>query len=136
VTEIKVRIGTQKAKRLPDQLTGLLPRCDVERAVEAGRLGVELALKPLKRRRSSDQNARYWAILTALADFSGMTKTEVHEAVLCEHFGYDTKRCPFTGMERNAPRQRSSQLNTSDFGDLMALAERWAAEADVVWEEV
>ncbi len=97
-----------------------------------GNLGVQIELKPIKRRRSLDQNARYWAIVSALADYSGYTKSEMHDEVLCEHFGYDVVN--FRGRERKRPRDGSSRLNTEDFNDLMVVVERWAAEANVIWD--
>ena len=89
-------------------------------------------LKPIKRRRSNEANARYWVIVSALAEFSGFTKEEMHQELLCEKHGYDL--IEFRGMVRKHPRGRSSNLSTDDFGELMMIAGRWAAEMGVGWD--
>ena len=103
-------------------------------AVWSSPLGVWIEVYPRKRKRSLDQNARYWAIVSAIANHAGYTPEEMHEEVLCGHFGYDLVR--FRGGERKRPNRRSSQLTTAEFGELMALAEQWAVEEGVAWEEV
>ena len=96
--------------------------------------GVTITAEKFKPRRSSDANARYWAIVGALADHVGYTKEELHEAILCEFAGYDVVQ--FRDYEVKRPLQRSSKLASENFSSLMAIAERWAVEAEVIWEEV
>lgn len=87
-----------------------------------------------RHKRTPPQNARYWAILTALGNEVGHTKEEMHEEVLCEKFEYEIVE--FRGWQRKRPKKRSSNLTTVEFAELMAIAERWAVEAGVFWEDV
>ena len=116
------RVGTKKAQAICSFLE-----------IEWNPKWLGLRVSPIKRRRSNDQNALYWVVVSALAEFSGFTKEEMHEELLCEKHGYDLVR--FRGMERKRPRGRSSNLTAEDFGELMIIAERWAAEMGVSWEK-
>ena len=101
-------------------------------ALADSRTGVEITLEPVKRKRSTDQNARYWAIVTKLAEAYGDTKNGMHEELLCEYHGYDLRE--IRGHVKKIPRGRSKNLNTMDFAALSDIAERWCAEAGV-WVE-
>lgn len=90
--------------------------------------------KEYKHTRSPAQNNRYWKILTALGNEVGHTKEEMHEEVLCEKFDYEIVE--FRGWKRKRPKKRSSQLTTVEFSELMDIAERWAVEAGVFWDDV
>lgn len=94
---------------------------------------IEVVVQKLTKKRSKPQNARYWSIIGALGEFSGLTKEEMHEECLCEYSGFDLVE--FRGSIRKRPRRRSSKLTTVEFGELMLIAERWAVEFGVFWEE-
>ena len=96
------------------------------------RLGASIEINEVKRRRSVEANNLYWVIVSALADYAGYTKAEMHEEILCEHFGFDLVE--FRGSTRKHPRCRSSKLTTVEFSELMGVAERWCAEAGVHWD--
>ena len=96
--------------------------------------GIQIEVSPIRHTRSTDQNSRYWVIVTALADHVGYTKAEMHEEVLSDMHGYELVE--FRGSIKKKPKGRSHNLTTNDFSDLMAIAERWCAEMDVTWEEV
>lgn len=96
----------------------------------AAPLGIEVRI--IKRRRSNDQNALYWEIVTALANFAGYSKEEMHDEILCDAFGYEL--VAFRGSERKRPLKRSSQLTTEEFSPLIETAQRWCAEQGVAWD--
>lgn len=126
-------IAPAEIPALIDALAPWFPVDAMER--EVGRLGVKLLWEPLKLKRSVDQNSRYWSIVTAIGEEIGDTKEGVHEDLLCEFHGAEEYEHPITGEVKRRPRRRSSTLNTTEFGDLMALAERWAAMCGARWEE-
>lgn len=96
-----------------------------------GWLGAEV--KPIKRRRSTDQNALYWVIVTALANEVGMSKDEMHNEILSEFHGYDLVE--FRGSVHKKPKGRSHNLPSETFSELMLIAERWCGQMNVTWEE-
>lgn len=95
--------------------------------------GITVTVEKYRNKRSTDQNRRYWAILSALGNHVGLTSEEMHNEVLCEHFGYELVE--WRGTEHKRPLQRSSKLTTVEFSALMDVAERWAVEEGVFWED-
>ena len=128
---MKVRLGTKAAEEFIEacRVPLRVPACF---ALDAP-LGIDVTIEPVKPKRSLDQNARYWKIVGALADYAGLTKEEMHDEVLCQHYGYDLVE--FRGSAHKRPRGRSSGMRTQPFSDLMAIAERWASEMQVHWSE-
>ncbi len=106
---------------------------DPERFVDA-KHGIQIEITAIKPTRSTEANARYWVIVTALASHVGYTKGEMHEEVLADMHGYEL--IEFRGSVKKKPKGRSHNLTTTDFSDLMAIAERWCTEMSVTWEEV
>ncbi len=133
---MKLRLGNRMAGPVLDQFARWLPaRADQFRrmAAKAATHGLEIDIAPIKPRRSLEANARYWVIITALADYVGMSKAEMHTECLSEMHGYDLVE--FRGSAHKRPRGRSHNLSREDFGQLMEIAERWAAEMGVMWED-
>ena len=74
---------------------------------------LDIELREHKSRRSSAQNARYWALLTVGAVSlwgDPSMKDELHEEIA--HLLLALPPCPKTGFRR---RQRTPRLNTADF---------------------
>ena len=133
---MKLRLGNRMAAPVLDQFAKWLPnRADQIRklAEKAEKHGLELSLDAINPKRSTDQNARYWLIVTALANYVGMSKAEMHQECLSEMHGFDLVE--FRGSIRKRPRGRSHNLGRTEFSQLMAIAEQWAAEMGVMWEE-
>ncbi len=132
---MKIRLGTKMVGPVIDQFARWLPaRAEALRKMaDSAKLGIEVEIAPVKPRRTLEANARYWAIITALAQYVGMTKAEMHTECLAEKHGFDLVE--FRGSVHKKPRGRSHNLTRDDFAELMAIAERWAAESGVVWEE-
>lgn len=124
--------GPGQVRAVIDALSPFISREQLER--EVGQLGSKLVWEPLKLRRSLDQNARYFAIVTAIADEIGDTKEGVHEDLLCEITGAEEYEHPITGELKRRPKGRSHTMNTTEFSDLMALAERWASMCGAQWD--
>jgi len=118
-----VKLGTVKAKAL----------CAAE-GWEWQDKWLGLELKPIKRKRSVEANARYWVIVTALGDEVGMSKAEMHNEVLSEFHGYELVE--FRGSIVKKPKGRSHNLPSETFTGLMFIAEKWAADMQVRWGHV
>lgn len=131
---MKLRLGNRMAAPVLDQMARWLPaRAEqFRRMADKAQLGLEISVEPIKPRRTTDQNARYWLIVSALADYVGMTKGEMHEEVLASVYGYDTVE--FRGSVRKRPKQRSSKQARDDFSKLIETADQWAAELGINWE--
>ena len=79
-----------------------------------------------KRTRSLDQNNRYWALLGALAKYTGHHKDELHEICLQKFHGYDV--IPFGEHYIIRARGRSKDQAVTDFSDLIETAEELCRE--------
>jgi hypothetical protein len=133
---VKIKLGNRMAAPVLDQFARWLPaRADQFRrmADKAAKHGIAIDIEPVSPRRSTDANARYWVIITALAQYVGMSKGEMHTECLSEYHGFDLVE--FRGSIHKRPRGRSHNLSRDDFGALMEIAERWAAEMGVMWED-
>lgn len=95
------------------------------------------AIGPLKKQRSTSQNARWWLLLGKAAEVSGHSPEELHEICLCRHFGYVEKEVTdlLTGevTMKRVPNKRSSARDTKEFRDFMDSGEAWLGEVLGVW---
>jgi hypothetical protein len=103
--------------------------CETGIADDKLALGVDVVVNPIKCRRNSDQNAKYWVLISKLAEAVGMTKGQMHEEILCEAYGYDL--VAFRGDVRKVPRERSSTQNKTSFSELIEIALQWCAEMGI-----
>jgi len=95
--------------------------------------GITVTVEKYRKKRTLPQNSRYWAIVSALGKHVGCTSDQMHDEVLCAHFGYEYKE--WQGEHIKVPLKRSSDLVTTDFSELMDVAERWAVAEGVFWED-
>jgi hypothetical protein len=99
----------------------------------------QVALGPLRKQRSTSQNARWWLLLGKAAEVSGHSPEELHELCLCRHFGYTEKEVTdlLTGEVtiKRVPLKRSSARDTKEFRELMDDCEAWLGETLGVWLE-
>lgn len=84
-----------------------------------------LTVEPYKKKRTSEQNARHWKIVGEAASQIGCSPQELHEALLCEFFGYD--EIVVLGRVKYRPKERSSGQNTSRFSEFDTWAESFLA---------
>lgn len=93
---------------------------------EAG-AGYELVLRPLKAKRSVDQNKRYHALLRDLAAVAWINGRQYGPEAWAEYFkqeliGWDDLP---NGQRRGLS---TTTLSVAEFGDYMTKIEQWAAE--------
>lgn len=81
----------------------------------------EVTVKRWVPRRSSEQNARLWALHSAAAKVTGYSAEEMHELMLCRFFG--TKEIAVRDQTIQVPLKRSSQRNKREFAEFMEATE-------------
>lgn len=126
---MKFRLGTLRAKAFLATVGKAWP----ELLSMDAPLGIDVTIEPVKARRSTEANALYWSVVSALASHVGFTKAELHEELLCDMHGYDLVE--YRGTVKKRPRGRSHNLSRQDFSQLVEVAMRWCAEAGVAWED-
>ena len=90
--------------------------------------GMTIELKPQKTNRSRPQENYYRKWSREFGKHVGLTPNEMHEEILCIHFGSEDIDTPF-GVKRR-PTQRSTQSNREQYTDLIETLIRVAAEME------
>ena len=90
--------------------------------------GMTLELKPQKTNRSRPQENYYRKWSREFGKHVGLTPNEMHEEILCIHFGSEDIDTPF-GVKRR-PTPRSTQSNREQYTDLIETLIRVAAEME------
>lgn len=72
--------------------------------------------------RTLKQNARLWKLHQLAAEHVGCGAQEMHDDMLCEHFGAVEVTMP-SGAIRRIPVKRSSQRNVKEFAAFMEFVE-------------
>jgi len=89
-------------------------------------VGATLELCPLKTNRTRPQENYYRVWSREFAKHVGLTPDEMHDEILCIHFGSEEIDTPF-GMKRR-PKQRSSVSSKTQYMELIDTLVRVAAE--------
>lgn len=92
----------------------------------------EITVREFVPKRSSEQNARLWKLHSMAAEVVGCGAEEMHEEMLCEHFGANEIHMP-NGSIRRVPVKRSSGRNKREFSAFMEFVEAFYAERLGVW---
>ena len=91
----------------------------------------------LKEQRTITQNARLWLLHTAASGVTGYTPEEIHEEMLCAHYGYTEKERtnPWTGEieTKRVPNKRSRTRDKKEFAKFMEFVENFYGERLGVW---
>jgi len=88
---------------------------------------LELTLKPWVARRTNEQNARLWLLHQKAAEHIGCSAAELHEDMLCSHYGYTEIPMP-SGDIKRVPIERSSTKDKIKFGRFMEFCENTSIE--------
>lgn len=88
---------------------------------------IEVVVRDYIERRSHEQNARLWLLHTAAAEVVGCSPADMHEDMLCEHYGYTEARMPSGDLKR-IPLKRSSQRDKKEFRAFMEFVENFYIE--------
>ena len=88
----------------------------------------EVIVRPYKKQRSKEQNARYWGILSQIADETGHTSNELHEIFKADLL--PKRMIQFKGVHRGI-NASTVELSTQEFSDYCTRVEAWAAEQGI-----
>lgn len=93
--------------------------------------GYELVLRPLKSKRSIEQNKRYWALLRELAGVAWVGARQFDDQVWHEQFKRWFIGCEEVSLPDGTTELRgisTTKLTVDEFATYMTKVEQWAAE--------
>lgn len=95
---------------------------------------LKVTIEPFIARRSNVANARLWALHTKAAEHIGCSAADLHEDMLCEHYGYNEVRLP-SGAIKRVPLERSSTKDVKRFHKFMEFCETYYITEFGIWLE-
>jgi hypothetical protein len=95
---------------------------------------LKVTIEPFIARRTNTQNARLWALHTKAAEHVGVSSADMHEEMLCEHYGFTEVRLP-TGRIKRVPNERSSTKDVKKFAKFMEFVETFYITNLGIWLE-
>ena len=84
-----------------------------------------------REQRTSDQNRRLWKLHQLAAKATGYSPDELHELMLCKHFG--VREMKVGALSRPIPLKRSSARDKREFSEFMEFVESFYAAELGVW---
>lgn len=94
----------------------------------------KVTVEPFIARRTNKQNARLWKLHGLVADHIGCSSADVHEDMLCEHYGYTEVTMP-SGERKRVPNERSSTKDMKKFAKFMEFCETFYITQFGIWLE-
>lgn len=91
----------------------------------------KVEVKPWKSKRSLDQNARYWKLITGFGAHLGYSRDEMHD--ICR-FKFLRNAIEIEG-ERLPLLQSTPKLTVAEFTEYMENVERWGVSLGYIFEE-
>ena len=91
----------------------------------------ELVLRPMKSKRSIDQNRRYWLLLREISAVAWLNGRQFSDETWHEFFKRTFIGCDEIAMPDGSTELRgisTTKLKVDEFGDYMLQIEQWAAE--------
>jgi hypothetical protein len=102
----------------------------IEEAIATGKKH-RVTVEVFKTKRSLDANAYYWGqVITPMAQHTGYTPEEMHEALLAEIYGTRLVS-PIPGKCFHIAQKRTHNMTTTEFQDHIHHCQRIAAELGV-----
>lgn len=92
----------------------------------------DIEVNPHVERRTSDQNARLWALHTKASEVTGYTPQDMHELALAHYFGSARMQVGDSAVIWK-PKKRSSTRDKKEFADFMMATEEWYISELGVW---
>lgn len=94
-------------------------------------LPFQVEVGPIREQRTISQNSRLWALHTLASKETGHTPEEMHEIMLCKHFG--SKEIEAGGQRLTVPLKRSSTRDKAEFREFLESVESFYASELGVW---
>ena len=99
--------------------------------LEQRTLPFQIDYGPPREQRSLSQNSRLWALHQLASKETGYSPDELHEIMLCKHFG--TKTVEVGGKSIEVPAKRSSTREKQEFRDFLDYVETFYASEFGCW---
>ena len=99
--------------------------------LKARQLPIQVDVGPVRSQRTTSQNSRLWALHALASKETGYAPEELHELMLCRHFG--TKEIDLSGHRMTVPLKRSSTREKAEFRDFLDAVEAFYASELGVW---
>lgn len=93
---------------------------------------LELTLKPYKLTRSQEQNARYWLIISKIAEHTGHDRSELHEMFKARFLGMASTEIAGETIKH---QRSSARLKVNEFSEYMEQVESWTIQTLGIWLE-
>jgi hypothetical protein len=95
---------------------------------------LKLTVELFRAKRSLSANRRLWALHELAASAVGCSAADMHEDMLCEHYGYHEVKMP-SGVIKRVPLERSHDKDTKRFAKFMEFVENFYICNLGVWLE-
>lgn len=121
--------GIAKDERVNDWAMRMLARLtedmrDAIRWAWREKKPIVVEVKEWRRKRSTEQNARYWALVQRIAEATGHDKSEIHDYLRLRFLPHRVIK--IGGKEAVVPMS-TTELSVAEFGEYMEQVEAWAA---------
>ena len=93
--------------------------------------GWQVVIRKKKTKRTEAQNNRLWDLYTALGEYLGEFKDDVHELMGYKFLRYQKE---INGVQVELIRS-TTELSTKEMGEYQDSIEMWAAQIGFVWDE-
>lgn len=97
----------------------------------ARELPIQVDVGPVRKQRTLPQNSRLWALHALASKETGYSPEELHELMLCRHFG--TREIDISGHRMTVPLKRSSTRDKQEFREFLEAVESFYASELGVW---
>lgn len=91
-----------------------------------------VSFEDYEEKRTNAQNARLWLLHGIAAKKVGCSTLDMHEDMLCEHFGCNEVTLP-SGHIKRIPLKRSSSRKVKEFAEFMTFVENFYITNLEVW---
>lgn len=108
-----------------------LQRARLQQFIGSRPLPFQCEVGPVREQRSVSQNSRLWALHSLASKETGYAPEELHELMLCRHFG--TKEIEVGGFTKVVPLKRSSTRDRQEFREFLDAVETFYASTLGVW---
>lgn len=88
-----------------------------------------ITAREFKAKRSNQQNARYWAFLTAYGEYLGYTRDEMHD--ICKY--KFLREVVEVNGEEVIKLKSTPKTTTKEFAEYCEMCEMWAAQNGFLW---
>lgn len=106
-------------------------RTRLQQFLDRRELPFQVEVGDVRHQRTIAQNSRLWALHALASKETGHSPEELHELMLCRHFG--TREIEVGGFTKVVPLKRSSTREKQEFRDFLEAVESFYASELGIW---